>query len=201
MLRWLAVCCATISFPAVRALAKPAPPAAEVTIDSIDYHGDGCAKGTAMASVSPDAQAFTVGFSQFDADVGQGTGASSRKCSLHIKLTIPPGWSYALASVDYIGYASLDAGITASRQSTFHISGESPETTAASTFQGGFDGDYAVNAVANAPLYWSRCGKGKNLMITTALAVDNRANPDGSGLITIDAVDGEVYHLVWERCQ
>lgn len=181
--------------------AKPAPPADQIRIDSVEYHGDGCTPGTALASISPDAQAFTVGFSRFEADAGGGaTGPRSVRCDLHLQVTIPPGWSYALERVDYIGYAALDPGVSAWRRSTWHLSGEAPEQALASTFAPGFSGDYAVDAAA-AALYWSRCGKGKNVVIATQLGIDDSANPGGAGTITVDAVDGEVYRLVWRQCR
>jgi hypothetical protein len=198
------LCCATALSCSLPALAKkPAPPAGQVSIESIATHGDGCPSGSAVAAISADAEAFTVGFSQFAAAVDPGATSPMRSgCSLHLKLSVPAGWSYALAVVDYIGYAALDVGVTASRQSTYHISGESPQQSIAYTWPGGFTGGYVVNDVgAGAPLYWSRCGKGKNLMIDTELAVDARANPAGSGLLTVDAVDGAVVHLLWRACK
>lgn len=187
-------------FPTV-ARARPSPPPGAVTIDSIDAHGDGCATGTALASVSPDGEAFTVGFAHFSVDVGAGTAASvTAGCTLHFKVTVPPGWSYALARVEHVGFAALDAGVTATRRARFHLSGEAPEQAVVSTLSGPFAGDHAVDDAAGAPAYWSRCGKGKNLIITTEVSLE-RGDASAEGEITVDAIDGEVYHLVWQTCR
>jgi hypothetical protein len=120
---------------------------------------------------------------------------------VHIKLTVPAGWSYALAVVDYIGFAALDAGVTASRQTTYHISGEAPEQTVSYAWPGGFYDDYVIDDVgAGGPVYWSRCGKGKNLLIDSALAIDNHGHADAGGFVTVDAVDGAIFHLLWKQC-
>jgi hypothetical protein len=203
MIRFASILCAVLSVASLASAKKPAPPANQVTIDSVDYSGDGCPAGTAVASISPDAEAFTVGFSQFQAAIGPGTsGPSKPQCHLHIKLNTPAGWSYALAIVDYLGFAALDASVTASRQATYHISGEAPEQTVSYSFPGGFYGDYVVDDVggAGAPVYWSRCGKGKNLLIDSVLTIDNHGDGNAGGFVTIDAVDGAIFHLLWKQC-
>jgi hypothetical protein len=194
------ICC--LSTPS---LAKKPPPSAlptGVSIDSVTYSGDGCPPGSVAIGLSPDGEAFTVAFSSLFAAVGSGIAATdaTHHCQLHIKLTVPPGWSYALASVDYRGYVALDPGLTATRQSRYHISGESPVKAVASTWTGAIDDNYAVRdlgAGAPAPAYWSRCGKGKNLIIENQLDVQGAS---GEGLVTVDALDGEIFHLVWQQC-
>jgi hypothetical protein len=184
------------------AMAQQSFPTNGVTIDSIQSNGLGCPKGSTAAVVSPDGEALTVSFSQFQATVSPGGGSQAKvKCQLHIKLSIPAGWSYALASVDYRGFIALDDKVTASRQSRYHITGESPETTASTDFNGAVNDDYYVRDIGgDAPPYQSRCGKGKNLMIQSELDIDNSANPQGTGLITVDTLDSEVYHLTWQTC-
>ena len=76
-----------------------------------------------------------------------------------------------------------------------------PEQTAAFQWHGAFEDDFNVRDLgASSPPLFSRCGKGKNLQIRTQLDVDNHANPTGQGVVAIDSVDGEVYHLVWQSC-
>src|SRR5687767_3549531 len=91
----IAICCATSPSLANR----PAP--TTVAIDSVTYSGDGCPPGSVAITLSPDGEAFTVAFSQLFAAVGSGVAATdaAHRCKLHLKLTVPPGWSYALASV------------------------------------------------------------------------------------------------------
>jgi hypothetical protein len=192
------ICCVCASS---LAKASPAHPTG-VAIESITYSGDGCPAGSVAIGLSPDAEAFTVAFSQLFAAVGDGIAATDaeHRCQVHVKLTVPPGWSYALASVDYRGFVMLEPGMTATRQSKYHISGEAPVKTIGSTWTGPFDDSYAardLGAGAPAPAYWSRCGKGKNLIIQTRAEVKGAS---GEGLMTVDTLDGEVFHLVWRQC-
>ncbi|MDB4964976.1 MAG: hypothetical protein JWN44_665 [Myxococcales bacterium] len=181
---------------------KPETPAVgTVVVESVAYSGDGCPDGSVATHISPDAEAFTVIFSRFLAEVGPVAAATTarRQCKLHVKLSVPHGWSYALSGTDFRGYATLDAGVVATRQSTYHMSGESPETTAQYRWQGAFDDDYVVRDLGgDAAAYWSRCGGGKNLMITTIIDVDGRTG--GTGVLDVDSIDGEVHHLIWRRC-
>lgn len=193
------------SFSASSSAKKPdAPDIGAVSVESVDYSGDGCPAGTVATHISPDAEAFTVIFSQFLAEVGPAAAVTSarRQCKLHVKLSVPRGWSYALSGTDFRGYATLDPGVVATRQSTYHMSGESPETTAQYRWQGAFDDDYAVRDLGgDAAAYWSRCGGGKNLMITTVLQVDGGGSGGGAGVLDVDSVDGEVHHLSWRKCE
>ena len=194
----IVICCSSASSLADKPLAHPAA----VAIDSVTYSGDGCPAGSVAVGLSPDGEAFTVAFSQLFAAVGSGLAAedAGQHCRLHIKLSVPAGWSYALASVDYRGFVMLDDGMTATRQSNYHISGESPVKALGSTWSGALDDNYSVRdlgAGAPAPAYWSRCGKGKNLIIDSRLHVHGTS---GQGLVTVDALDGEIFHLVWRQC-
>jgi hypothetical protein len=203
MNRRLVIGCLAGLLSSAVSFADRAPPASQISIDSVAANGEGCPPGTAAGAVSPDGSAFTIGFSRFAVEVGSGAAYPSKAaCHLHVKVTIPPGWSYAVAGIDYVGWVALDSGITASRQTTYHLSGESPQRTAAYNWPDGFVGDYDVNAISDgATLDWSRCGKGKNLMIDTQLSIDSAGNSTGNGYATVDAVDGEVYRLVWQQCK
>lgn len=173
-------------------------------IERIDYSGEGCPPGSVAASATADAGAFIVVFSRMFAQAGPGVDAAAakQKCQVHLQLAVPKGWSYALTAVDFRGYAAIDTAVVASQATTYHMSGESPESTAAFRWQGAFDDEYAVADVGGgAPPYWSRCGGGKNLMITTTITVDNRANRAGGGLLELDDVDGQLFHLEWQTCR
>jgi uncharacterized protein DUF4360 len=107
------------------------------SIESVDYVGTGCA-GTAATGISPDKQAVTSTFSDFVAAAGPGTDrdAANRNCLLMMQINVPAGWSYALQSVDYRGFAGLEAGVTASRRAVYLISGSPVHTTPTVRFKG-----------------------------------------------------------------
>jgi hypothetical protein len=195
--RDLMLCLLLVVVASTAAHADPSTPTG-VVIERLQYSGDGCPPGSVSYNLSSDGQAFTVIYSKFSAQTG---AATRRQCQLHAMVSVPSGWSYALASVDFRGFASVDNGVVASEATTYHMSGETPETTATYEWKDGFDDDFDVRDLgAASPPYWSRCGKGKNLMIRTEISVDTSANPSGQGTIDIDSTDGEIYYLKWQRC-
>jgi hypothetical protein len=192
---------------AVLSWARPAaakkPNADLFSIERIEYSGEGCPTGSVSAAVTDDSSSFILIFSRMYAEAGPAAGAAAARqtCKVHLQVRVPKGWSYALAAVDFHGFAGLDAAVNAWQQTTYHLSGESPEKTAAFTWQGEFNDEYAVQDLgAGAPPYWSRCGGGKNLMITTTIAVDNSGDRTASGLLELDDIDGELFHLAWQHC-
>jgi hypothetical protein len=185
---------------------KPAatPDPNSVTIQSVKYSGTGCPKGSLSAAITDDAQTFIFIFSSFFAQVGPGVSPSdsNRQCQIHLQLNVPPNWSYALTTVDYRGYVQIDPSLQATQATTFHMSGESPDSTIPFNWNGPMDSEYGVTDIGgNSPPYWSRCGGGKNLMIRTDLSIDNSGNSNGTGLLELDATDGQMLHVSWQRCQ
>jgi hypothetical protein len=177
---------ALVSWPAP-ATAKKAKPDS-FAIERIDYSGEGCPPASVSRMYAQAAPNVDAAFAK-------------RKCQLHLQLAVQKGWSYALTAVDFRGFAALDASVDASEESSYHMSGESPDTTAAFRWHGAFEDEFAVEDIgANAPPYWSRCGGGKNLMITTTIAVDAGAHRAGSGLLELDDVDGQLFHVGWRPC-
>jgi len=189
-------------FPVHSSLAEH-PPSSAFSIERISYSGAGCPAGSASAAATDDGGAFIVIFSKMAAQAGPSVAAdaSKRSCEVHLQLSIPKGWSYALTSVDFHGFAALDSGVVASQAMTYHISGESPESTAAFSWQGPLQDEYAIADIGGAaPPYWSRCGGGKNLTIKTTLTVGAGSSRDASALLELDDVDGQIFHLSWQSC-
>jgi len=179
------------------------PQSPAFSIERISYSGAGCPAGSASAAATDDGGAFIVIFSQMAAQAGPSVAGDAAKqgCEVHLQLSVPKGWSYALTSVDFHGFVALDPGAVASQAMTYHISGESPESTAAFNWQGPLQDEYAIaNIGGAAPPYWSRCGGGKNLTIKTTLTVGAGPSRDASALLELDDVDGQIFHLSWQSC-
>src|SRR6478735_7372120 len=103
VISWAAI---AVGFCLPASAKKPdAPDEGAVTVESVAYSGDGCPEGSVAAHISPDAEAFTVIFSRFIAEVGPvvATTTARRQCKLHVKLSVPRGWSYALVGTDFRG--------------------------------------------------------------------------------------------------
>ena len=84
-------------------------PSGEITINDINYNGSGCPIGTVAQNVSDDNKAFTVIFSDYIAEAGDGISLRDgrKNCQLTLSLSVPQGWQYSIASFDYRGFAFL----------------------------------------------------------------------------------------------
>src|SRR5690606_11123961 len=126
-----------------------------------------------------------------------------KNCQLSLTINVPSGFTYAVQSVDYRGYAYLARGATGFQQAGYYHQG-SPETSYSSaTFEGPYDDNWhARDSKEMAELVYAPCGEQRNLNINTELRV-YRGNSDETSIMTMDSTDGAVstiYHLAWKEC-
>ena len=108
-------------------------------------------------------------------------------CQINFDLDYPNGWSFAIDSVDYRGYASLDRGVTAVMSTSSYYSGVTPIMRLQSTFRGPSNADYQVrDQIGVSSHLWSPCGANRALNLNTQLRLNNSQNRNGNGLVTID---------------
>jgi hypothetical protein len=206
---------ALVSLFASSAFAQVSPPPDDkVTVQVVTLNGSGCgkdAKGndTAVIAVSPDNTAFTVTYSNYLAQAGAGTKVTDnrRNCQINVAVNVPQGFSYAIAEVDYRGFAALEPGAFAVEQANYYFQG-SPLT---GTIQHVLHPDPITgnwqesDSTGFAALIWSPCGERKNLNVNTALIVkQGSADPTTTSYATMDSTDGSiktVYHFAWRTCQ
>jgi len=188
-------------------LAQSYPDPNQVFIRNITANGSGCPIGSVGSDISPDAKAFTLTFSDYQAEMGPGIPLSeSRKnCQVSVAMNIPQGWSYTLLKVDYRGFATLDPGVIGQQRSTYYFQGASGRTNSGSLFTnmyGPYSKDFIVSDdIEIQDLVWSPCGVTRSLNINTEVRLQG---PRGSrGYITQDSIDGELtqtYLISWRRC-
>lgn len=177
-----------------------------VRVRSLSYAGTGCPAGTVASNVSPDNQALTLLFDSYFAEVGPGLplSAGRKNCQVVVSLDFPPGWSYTLATVDYRGFLSLDAGVTATQSSSYYFQGGFGTGTLSTTVAGPVARDYQIRDVLGlSAQVWSPCGANRALNINTQVRADNSRNRNGRGLITKDSIDltlKQIYGITWRRC-
>ena len=180
-----------------------APP--YVRVRNISYAGTGCPAGSVAENISPDRQAFTVLFDQYQASTGPGVSFTEKRknCMLNVDLDFPQGWSYSLFTVDTRGYVSLEPGVSATQQSSYYFQGQMGTASMATPMNGPIDQNYEVRDDLTATaLIWSPCGAQRALNINTEVRVTS-FNPNAQGLITVDSIDGQfklIYGIQWQRC-
>lgn len=178
------------------AYAQQTPPPGTFSIASVDAGGNGCPAGSVAANLSSDNQAFTLLFDQYI--VNSQSAYDQKGCNLNLIMRVPLGWSFALLSVDYRGYANVAAGSTAKQYSSYSYSGHGgilPEQA----LTGPLSNDYFNRVMVPVSSYiWTPCN-----LPTITLQIATSLDIRGTGMVSVDSIDGEVKHqyaVAWQRC-
>ncbi|KOV95539.1 DUF4360 domain-containing protein [Streptomyces sp. NRRL B-3648] len=197
----------TTALPAHASSPFDNPPPDKIVIDVATVNGSGCPAGTAAVAVSPDNTAFTVTYSSYLAQAGGNSDPTAfrKNCQLNLVVHVPQGFTYAIASADYRGFASLQRGATATQKASYYFQGSSSTVPKTHPFGGPYNDDWqATDSTDWAQLVWAPCGVLRNFNINTELRVNaGTANPDKVSFMTMDSTDGDistVYHMAWKQC-
>ncbi|WP_267243113.1 DUF4360 domain-containing protein [Streptomyces sp. PR69] len=194
--------------PASAAASGPPADPDKMTIEIATVNGSGCRQGTAAVAVAEDNTAFTVTYSDYLAMVGLGSKPTDfrKNCQLSLVVHVPQGFTYAIASADYRGYASLEDGAYGTQKASYYFQG-SPNTASRNhTFHGPHDNNWqATDETDWAQLVWAPCGAQRNFNINTELRVYAGSSDPATttSFMTMDSTDGElntIYHLAWKEC-
>ncbi|MGW7256329.1 DUF4360 domain-containing protein [Streptomyces sp. NPDC054834] len=181
------------------------PPPDKIVIDVATVNGSGCPQGTAAVAVSPDNTAFTVTYSDYLAQAGGNSDPTAfrKNCQINLIVHVPQGFTYAIASADYRGFASLQSGASGTQRASYYFQGSSNTAFKNHPFNGPYNDDWqATDSTDWAQLVWAPCGVLRNFNINTEL----RVAPGSSGKVsfmTMDSTDGDistVYHMAWKQC-
>jgi hypothetical protein len=197
----------SLSLSASSAYADP-PPSDHIVIDIITVIGSGCPAGTAAIAISPDNTAFTVTYSNYMAQVGVGAKPTDlrKNCQLNILVHVPMGFTYAIASADYRGFASLARGATGLERANYYFQGQTPTTFVEHPYVGPYLDDWqATDQTSLAALVFAPCGVQRNLNINTELrvAVGTSDPTRTTSFMQMDSTDGQItttYHFAWQQC-
>ncbi|WP_433790562.1 DUF4360 domain-containing protein [Actinoplanes sp. CA-252034] len=195
---------------AAPAHAQPQPPKPDkmMVIDVVSANGSGCPGGSADIQVSPDYTAFTVTYSQYTASVGpQATPLDFRKnCQLALDVRVPSGFTFAIASADYRGYASLRPGAWGQQSASYYFQGHSQTARSRHDFKGPMEDSWQrTDQVAIASYSYLPCGERRYLNINTELRV-NRGWSDTkkhTNFLSMDSTDASIntlYRIAWKKC-
>jgi hypothetical protein len=190
------------------ASAKSAPtPSGKVTVEVKAINGSGCPKGTAEVTPNSDNTGFSVEYHQFNAQTGVGTSPTDarRNCQLGLLISVPQGFTYAIARATYNGFAYLQPGASASEKANYYFQGESASTASTHTFSGPMSDRWSVTDVtAEADIVYAPCGEQRILNVNTDLRVRPGAdNPKAPNFIVMDTSRGSIrtlYHFQWKYC-
>ncbi|WP_042364768.1 DUF4360 domain-containing protein [Streptacidiphilus neutrinimicus] len=186
---------------------RDVPPPGGFTIGLVNANGSGCPSGTTAATVSPDATAFTVTYSNYLAQAGGNSLPTDfrKNCQLVVQINAPQGFTYAIAEADYRGYAYLAPGASGIEAANYYFQGQAQTGTLSHAFNGAMSDDWqATDTASVASLVWAPCGETRDLNINTQLLVRaGSQSPGQTSFMTMDSTDGSlttIYHLAWEQC-
>lgn len=183
------------------------PPPDKIVIKVATVNGSGCPQGTTAIAVSEDNTAFTVTYSDYLAQAGGGSDPTAfrKNCQLNLIVHVPQGFTYAIASADYRGFAALQSGATATQRASYYFQGSSQTAFKNHPFTGPLNDNWqATDTTDWAQLVWAPCGVQRNFNINTELRVNaGSSSADKVSFMTMDSTDGDistVYHMAWKEC-
>ncbi|MBT8225410.1 MAG: DUF4360 domain-containing protein [Dactylosporangium sp.] len=203
-----AVLASMLGSPQALELEYVTPPTEQIVIDVITVNGSGCPEGTAAIAVSEDNTAFTVTYSDYLAMVGVGASPIDfrKNCQLNLQVHVPAGFTYAIAQVDYRGYAYLEDGAIGIERANYYFQGMTPTVAASHMFTGPYDDNWQTTDTTDLlSLSYAPCGELRNLNINTELRVAaGTSDPTTTtSFMVMDSTDGSlstVYHFTWKEC-
>ena len=187
-----------------QAVAVARPPGDQVVIDVVKVNGSGCRPGSAVTALSPDHLAFTVTYSRYSAVVGPAAARkdAQKDCKLTLRISAPRDVTYAIARVDYRGFAQLAPGVTASQTAAYSFAGAGHAAAVEHDFAGPYSDDWQTGD--EEPSAFEPCGKQRHLVIDTALTLHpGTSAPAETSIIAMDSTDATVkttYRLLWKSC-
>ncbi|MEV4702573.1 DUF4360 domain-containing protein [Actinoplanes sp. NPDC049316] len=185
-----------------RATAATAPEGA-VTVEVIAANGSGCAPGTATVVAAPDKSGFRIKYHDFVAQAGAGADPTDKRknCQVGVLVTVPAGWTFAIAEADYRGRARLAGGATGLQRTNYYWQGSSENNRTEEAFAGPYSGYWSTEDVAPVLVYVP-CSEQKVLNINTELRVDAAATAPRSSM-SMTTSEGDVdtlFNFSWVRC-
>lgn len=187
------------------AQSEDVPPPDYVTVEVVTVNGSGCPAGTAAVAASADRTAFTVTYSAFLAEAGEGASPTDfrKNCQLAVKVGYPQGFTFGVAQADYRGFAHLQAGVTGMEQGNYYFSGMSPTARKSHSFTGPYSDNWqATDSTEFGSIVYAPCGESRLVNLNTELRV-SPSSGSGTSFMVMDSTDGSVstkYHFAWKRC-
>jgi hypothetical protein len=196
-----------MSVTAVAPLSAATSPPDHITIEVVTVNGSGCPAGTAQVTPRPDNTSFTITYSDYLARAGGNSDPVDfrKNCQINLAVHVPQGFTYAIASAEYRGFAHLQPGAGGLTRANYYFQGASENAPVSHTIAGSYSGDWRFTDTTDAAeLVYKPCGESRNLNINTELRVDRgTSDPAQTSFITMDSTRGKVetiYRFAWKEC-
>lgn len=189
--------------PAGAAEVDESVPDGAVTVEVVAANGSGCAPGTATVTANSDRTGFRVRYRDFVAESGSSAEVTDRRknCQLGVVVSVPAGWTFAIAEASYRGRARLAAGATGLQRTSYYWQGSTANNRTDERFTGPLYGSWSTRDVAPALVYVP-CAERRVLNINTELRVNGGSSGQISSM-SMTSSDGDVdtlFNFAWTRC-
>jgi hypothetical protein len=183
--------------------ALAAVPDGNVTVEVIAANGSGCAPGSAAVAANSDKTGFRIKYYDFVAEAGGTADPTARRknCQVGVLVTVPAGWTFAVAEADYRGRARLASGATALQRTNYYWQGSSENSSTEETFSGPLYGYWRTNDAAPVLVY-TPCSQQRVLNVNTELRVDAGTSTSRSSM-SMRSSEGDVdtlFNFSWRQC-
>jgi hypothetical protein len=182
-------------------------PVDRITLDVVSVNGSGCPPGTADVAVLPDNTGFRVTYREFLARAGGSANPVEfrKNCQLNVLVHVPQGFTFAIASADYRGRASLAAGASALQRTNYYFQGSPDNNYVDHSFAGPYSAVWhTTDETPVTELVYAPCGEFRNLNINTELRVnEGTTNPGRTSSMSMRTTDGNIdtiVHFHWKQC-
>ncbi|MEV4643104.1 DUF4360 domain-containing protein [Actinoplanes sp. NPDC049548] len=193
----------SLSAPARAAGTAADVPDGAIHVEVVAANGSGCAPGTATVVANADKTGFRVRYYDFVAAAGGSADPTARRrnCQIGVLVTVPAGWTFAIAEADYRGRARLNNGATGLQRTNYYWQGSSANNRTEETFTGPLNGYWHTEDVAPVLVYVP-CSEQRVLNINTELRVD-AGTSSGTSSMSMTSSEGDVdtlFNFSWIRC-
>ncbi len=150
-----------------------------------------------------DKSGFRIRYYDFVAYSGGGAALVERRknCQIGVLITVPAGWTFAIAEAEYRGRARLHSGATALQRTNYYWQGSSENSSTEETFTGPLGGFWSTRDVAPVLIY-TPCTAQRVLNVNTELRVDGGTSGYTSSM-SMNTGEGDVdtlFNVSWTRC-
>ncbi|MGN9910181.1 DUF4360 domain-containing protein [Phytohabitans sp. LJ34] len=185
------------------AAATEAAPDAAIAIDVVAAAGSGCPPGTLRVIGNADNTGFRIRYTTFVAEAGGGADVADRRknCQAALLVSVPAGWTFAVASAEYRGRLRLDSGATALHRTNYYWQGSSENNQEDHPFSGPASGAWRASDSAYALVY-KPCNEQRILNVNTELRVDEGTS-SRKNTISMSSSEADVetlFNFTWRRC-
>ena len=156
-------------------------------IEKVTTGGSGCQDpGSVQVTLSADKTMMRIQYDTLQLKRKPGAAVQTTSCTAALILRIPPGWRVAPANLLTRGYAYLDQGVKARRNTSLFFAGVPGGPEFKTDFKGPRNNIYQLaDVVKPGAATWSGCGGSAILSISNGLALNATGNLNGGALFTL----------------